>query len=222
MPIADIVNGTGAAGSASQGNGIQKKDQLGQAEFLELMIAQLKNQDPFKAMDPSQFLGQLAQFGTVTGIQEMQAAFGTLSDAMRSSQVLDGATMVGREVLLPSDEVALQADGSVRGALDVPTGTTSLQLNIRDASGALVRRMPLPTTAGLNDFTWDGVADNGTRAAAGEYSFEAIANVGGQTGSLEMLLASRVNSVTIDSATGLTLNTSNLGSRSLGDVRRVM
>jgi flagellar basal-body rod modification protein FlgD len=222
MSIADIINGTGAASSASQGSGIKKKDQLGQAEFLELMIAQLKNQDPFKAMDPSQFLGQLAQFGTVSGIQEMQAAFGTMSEAMRSSQVLEGATMVGREVLVPSDEVALPAEGSVRGALDVPTGTTSLQLNIRDASGTLVRRMTLPTTAGLNDFTWDGVADNGTRAAAGEYSFEAIANVGGRSGSLEMLISGRVNSVTIDSATGLTLNTSNLGSRSLGDVRRVM
>jgi flagellar basal-body rod modification protein FlgD len=222
MSIADIINGTGAAGSASQGSGIKKKDQLGQAEFLELMIAQLKNQDPFKAMDPSQFLGQLAQFGTVSGIQDMQAAFGTLSDAMRSSQVLDGATMVGREVLVPSDEVALGADGSVHGALDVPTGTTALQVNIRDANGALVRRMTLPTTSGLNDFSWDGNADNGTRAAAGNYTIEAVANVAGKSGSLEMLLASRVNSVTIDSATGLTLNTNTLGSRALNDVRRVM
>ena len=222
MSIADIINGTGAPGAAQQGSGIKKKDQLGQAEFLELMIAQLKNQDPFKAMDPSQFLGQLAQFGTVSDIQEMQAAFGTLSDAMRSSQVLDGATMVGREVLVPSDEIALGADGAVHGALDVPTGTTALQVNIRDANGTLVRRMQLPTTSGLNDFSWDGVADNGTRAPAGEYSIEAVANVAGKSGSLEMLLASRVNSVTIDAATGLTLNTNTLGSRALSDVRRVM
>src|SRR5918993_5778618 len=222
MSIADIINGTGAAGSASQGSGVKKKDQLGQAEFLELMIAQLKNQDPFKAMDPSQFLGQLAQFGTVSGISEMKEAFGTLSDAMRSSQVLDGATMVGREVLLPSDEVMLQAEGSVKGALDVPTGTNALQVNIRDANGTLVRSLPLPTTGGLQEFSWDGVADNGTRAPAGEYTFEAVANVAGRSGSLEMLMAGRVNSVTIDAATGLTLNTSNLGSRSLSDVRRVM
>jgi flagellar basal-body rod modification protein FlgD len=222
MSIADIINGTGAAGSASQGSGVKKKDQLGQAEFLELMIAQLKNQDPFKAMDPSQFLGQLAQFGTVSGISEMKEAFGTLSDAMRSSQVLDGATMVGREVLLPSDEVMLQAEGSVKGAIDVPTGTNALQVNIRDANGALVRRMTLPTTSGLQEFSWDGVADNGARAAAGEYTFEAVANVAGKSGSLEMLMAGRVNSVTIDSVTGLQLNTSNLGSRSLSDVRRVM
>jgi flagellar basal-body rod modification protein FlgD len=222
MSITDIVNGTGAAGSASQGSGIKKKDQLGQAEFLELMIAQLKNQDPFKAMDPSQFLGQLAQFGTVSGISEMKEAFGTLSDAMRSSQVLDGATMVGREVLVPSDEVMLQAEGTVKGAIDVPTGTNALQVNIRDVNGTLVRRMSLPTTSGLQEFSWDGVADNGTRAPAGEYTFEAVANVAGRSGSLEMLMAGRVNSVTIDSATGLTLNTSNLGSRSLSDVRRVM
>jgi flagellar basal-body rod modification protein FlgD len=222
MSIADIISGTGAAGSASQGSGVKKKDQLGQAEFLELMIAQLKNQDPFKAMDPSQFLGQLAQFGTVSGIAEIKEAFGTLSESMRSSQVLDGATMVGREVLVPSDEVLLQAEGSVKGAIDVPTGTNGLQVNIRDVNGALVRRMTLPTTSGLQEFSWDGVADNGTRAPVGEYTFEAVANVAGKSGSLEMLMAGRVNSVTIDAVTGLTLNTSNLGSRSLGDVRRVM
>jgi flagellar basal-body rod modification protein FlgD len=222
MSISDIINGASGASGAAQGGGVKKKDQLGQAEFLELMIAQLKNQDPFKAMDPSQFLGQLAQFGTVSGIAEIKEAFGTLSDAMRSSQVLDGATMVGREVLVPSDEVMLQAEGSVRGAIDVPTGTNALQVNIRDANGVLVRRMTMPTTGGLQEFSWDGLADNGTRAPAGEYTFEAVANVAGKSGSLEMLMAGRVNSVTIDAATGLTLNTSNLGSRSLGDVRRVM
>jgi flagellar basal-body rod modification protein FlgD len=223
MSISDIISGTAAtAAAAGQTNRIKTKDQLGQKEFLQLMIAQLKNQDPFKAMDPSQFLGQLAQFGTVSGIQEMQSAFTTLSESMRSSQVLDGATMVGREVLVPSETVTLQAEGSVHGAVDVPSGASSLQVNVRDAAGTLVRRMTLPTNGGLADFSWDGLADNGSRAPAGAYSLEAIANVGGQSTSLEMLLASRVASVTIDAQSGLTLNTSDLGSRSLSDVRRVM
>lgn len=219
MAISDVIN----TPAASTGKGAAiKKDQLGQAEFLELMIAQLRNQDPFKAMDPSQFLGQLAQFGTVSGIQEMQGAIATLSNSLRSSQVLDGATMVGREVLVSSEDISLGADGAVRGAIDVPEGVTSLQLNVRDASGQLVRSMTLPANAGLSDFTWDGARDNGTRAAAGEYTFEAIANIGGQAVSLETLLASRVASVTIDGSRGLTLNTNDLGARSLGDVRRVM
>jgi flagellar basal-body rod modification protein FlgD len=221
MSIADAINGTGAAGSSSQTSGTKKKDQLGQNEFLQLMLAQLKNQDPFKAMDPSQFLGQLAQFGTVTGIQDMQAAFTSLSDAMRSSQVLDGASMVGRDVLVPSDTVTLHADGTVKGSIDVPKGLTGLMVNIRDSAGALVRRMTLPTDSGNHEFTWDGLRDDGTRAAAGDYDIEAIGSLDGQSGSLEMLFSSRVNSVTIDSS-GLVLNTNDLGARPLSDVRRVM
>jgi flagellar basal-body rod modification protein FlgD len=222
MSIADIINGaTGAAGSSTQAGGTKKKDQLGQNEFLQLMLAQLKNQDPFKAMDPSQFLGQLAQFGTVTGIQEMQGAFTQLSDAMRSSQVLDGASMVGRDVLVPSDTVTLHAEGAVGGTIQVPEGLTSLQVNIRDSSGALVRHMTLPTDSGLQQFSWDGLGDNGSRAAAGDYAIETVASAGGQSGSLEMLFSSRVNSVTIDSS-GLVLNTNDLGAHPLSDVRRVM
>lgn len=222
MPIADIINGTSATTNTGSTNGTTNKDQLGQTEFLELMIAQLKNQDPFKAMDPSQFLGQLAQFGTVSGIQEMQSAFTSMTDTMRASQVLDGATMVGREVLVASEDVQLGAEGSVRGALDVPTGATTVQINVLDSSGQIVRQMTPSLSTGLSDFTWDGARDDGTRVEPGEYMFEAVANVGGENVALETLVADRVNSVTIDSAKGLTLNTNGLGARSLSEVRRVM
>ena len=221
MSIADVINSTaGANGARTQGT--KPKDQLGQAEFLELMIAQLKNQDPFKAMDPSQFLGQLAQFGTVSGIQEMQTAFGTLSDSMRASQVLDGATMVGRDVLVASETVGLDAEGGVRGAIDVPPETSEVQIKIKDASGQLVRTMTLPDGEGLVEFQWDGIAADGERAPAGDYAIEAVANIGGDAYSLETLMASRVASVTIDGTRGLTLNTTTLGARALSDVRRVM
>ena len=81
--------------------------------------------------------------------------------------------------------------------------------------------MTLPTNGGHQEFTWDGLRDDGTRAAAGDYDIEAIGSLDGRSGSLEMLFASRVNSVTIDSS-GLVLNTNDLGARPLSDVRRVM
>lgn len=223
MTIADIVNSTATSStSKSSSSGVEKKDQLDQTDFLELMIAQLKNQDPFKAMDPNQFLGQLAQFSTVSGIQDMQTSFDTFSDSMRSSQVLEGATLVGREVLVDGEEAPLGAEGSVQGAVNVPTGATSVQVNVLDSAGQLVRRMSLPTSAGLTEFSWDGNLDNGTRAPAGEYAFEAIANVGGESSSLQTMLSVRVDSVTVDSRSGLMLNTATLGSRTLNEVRRVM
>jgi flagellar basal-body rod modification protein FlgD len=225
MSIADVVSQTqGSAGAANAaGNAIAKnKDQLGQNEFMQLMLAQLKNQDPMHAMDPSQFLGQLAQFGTVTGIQGLQTAFSTFSDSMRASQVLDGATMVGRDVLVASDTATLGAQGDVKGAIDVPEGATSVQLNVRDSAGQLVRSVTVPASAGFSEFSWDGVANDGSRAPAGEYTLEAVATANGQSASLETLLSGHVSSVTIDSSNGLNLNTSNLGTFSLSQVRRVM
>jgi flagellar hook assembly protein FlgD len=73
--------------------------QFGQEQFLTMMLAQLKNQDPLKPLEPSEFLGQLAQFSTVTGVQEMQKSLGTMVDSLRSSQALEGANFVGRQVL---------------------------------------------------------------------------------------------------------------------------
>lgn len=223
MSIADIINGTSATSGTTATTRKTTKDQLGQTEFLKLMVAQLQNQDPFKAMDPSQFLGQLAQFGTVSGIQQMQNAFTTLSDSMRGSQVLDGATMVGRGVLVAQSDVQLGATDTVSGSVDVPSGASAVQLNITDSTGQLVRTLPLPTTTGSNDFSWDGTDDVGDRAPAGEYSLQIVANVGGANQSLTPLVATRVSSVTIDpNGAGLVLNTPSLGSVSLADVRRVM
>lgn len=226
MSIADIINAnsSSAAGRTNGAtNAAKPKDELGQGEFLQLMIAQLKNQDPFKAMDPSQFLGQLAQFGTVSGIQEMQNAFTTLSDSMRASQVLDGATMVGRDVLVEQSDVTLGATDSINGTVDMPGNTSAAQLNVLDDAGQLVRRIPLTTNAGLNDFSWDGTDDLGERVPAGDYSLEIVANVGGESESLSPLVATRVASVTIDpKGAGLMLNTAALGSIPLAQVRRVM
>ena len=76
---------------------------------------------------------------------------------------------------------------------------------------------------GVNAFSWDGTYADGSAALSGDYDIEAIATVAGQRGSLEVLMAGRVSSVTIDSAgTGLTLNTGALGPLSMNNIRRVM
>ncbi len=222
MSITDSISAF-ASQTTAMANTAPSRDRLDQKSFLQLMIAQFKNQDPTKPKDPSEFLGQLAQFSTVSGIQEMQSSLSTLSEALRSSQVLDGAVLVGRQVLAPKDTVQYSGVGIVNGAFDVPEGASSIEVNIKDAAGQLVRRVSVPAQSGTTDFAWDGISDRGTAVAAGQYTISAIANFGGTNESLQMLLASRVNSVTIDpSSNQLTLNTAMLGPISLSNVRRVM
>ncbi|MDB6091645.1 MAG: flagellar basal body rod protein FlgD [Gammaproteobacteria bacterium] len=196
--------------------------QLDQNQFLQLMVAQLKNQDPTKPMDPSTFVGQLAQFSTVTGIENMQTSLSTLATSMRSSQILSGTSLVGHQVLAPATATTIAAGDTVTGAADVQTGTTALQVNVLDSSGQQVRTFSVTPQTGLTNFTWDGRTDSGVLASAGQYTFKVIAGTGSSATSLAPLLSAKVASVTIDPTTqDLTLNT-NAGALALSTVRQVM
>ncbi len=146
------TSGTGSTGSATT----KKNDELGQDAFLQLMVAQMKNQDPTKPADPTQFLSQLAQFSTVSGIESMKDSISTLSDSLRSSQVLGGTSLVGHVVLADGDTASLAADGSVYGSATIPEGASDAYILVTDSSGQQVARVPLSTTKGDQTFTWDG------------------------------------------------------------------
>lgn len=220
-PIAALAAQTQASLAAAQAK--KSANNLGIDEFLTLMTTQLKNQDPMKPLDGTAFIAQLAQFGAVSGIQEMQTSIETLAASLRSTQALNGATLVGREILAPASSVNHTAGVPMSGEMEVPAGTASLQIRITDSAGEVVRQMTVSPSGGTAAFMWDGLRDDGTNAASGSYHIEAIANVGGSSESLPVLMASRVSSVTIDSnGAGLTLNTAGLGPVSMANVRRVM
>ena len=77
-------------------------NELGQADFLELMVAQLKNQDPTKPMDNSEFLSQMAQFSMVNGIEGLNTSFSSVSESILGSQGLQAATLLDRQALVDS------------------------------------------------------------------------------------------------------------------------
>lgn len=196
--------------------------ELGSDQFIALMVAQMKNQDPMKPTDPSEFLGQLAQFSTVSGVRAMQDSMGDMVTAMRSSQMLSGTQLVGRDVLASGDQLNYDGLGMVQGAADIPRGVQSAEVVIKDSAGVVIRQLPMSSAAGLNGFTWDGRSDAGEAVPSGRYSIEIIARSAGRAESVAPLLQGRVNSITLDSAAGgLILNTSN-GEMPLTAVRRVL
>jgi len=211
-------------GNKTQSQGTKKSDELDQNAFLTLMLAQLKNQDPTKPQDTSQFMSQLAQFSQVTSTQSMEKSIAGLTDSLRSTQVFNGTNLMGHQILSPAEKYKIDAaGGTVTGAVDAPKGINSLKVIVKDAAGTEVRAFDIKDPVeGLNSFQWDGLSSNGTPAPAGTYSFEITGSAAGMTGSLDPMLYSKVNSVTIDSTTGsLRLNTS-AGAIDVNDVRSVL
>src|SRR6185369_9511316 len=103
---------------------LRKKTELGQEDFMTLMITQLKNQDPMKPLDPSNYVGQLAQFSSVSGLKEINTSISGLTNSLRGNQVLDGASMIGHAVVAPGNNVYLDSPSAnrigVAGAVEVP------------------------------------------------------------------------------------------------------
>ncbi len=99
----DLFSSLGLASGDTQSRGTNDANELGLNTFLKLMVTQLNNQDPFKPMENGDFLSQIAQFGSVTGLEQLNKSFESLSTNITSGQALQAGSLVGREVLAPVD-----------------------------------------------------------------------------------------------------------------------
>jgi flagellar basal-body rod modification protein FlgD len=216
-----------AAAANAANAALRKKTDLNQEDFLTLMITQLKNQDPMKPLDPSQYVGQLAQFSQVSGISDMNKQITSLTESLRGNQVLGGAGLIGRTVIAPGNSIYLgEVNGDQprgpQGLVNVPAGASSVQLQVKDSSGALIRTVALDTSKGPQAFSWDGLTNTGAAAAAGAYKISVVAKVGNDNVSLDTSVAAHVSSVALDPSTGsLVLDTDSLGEVAMSDVQRV-
>jgi flagellar basal-body rod modification protein FlgD len=194
---------------------------LGQEDFLHLMLTQLKNQDPFKPLDSGEFLGQLAQFGTVSGLADLQTSFDSLSTSLVSNQALQAATLVGRSALVETSALAIGAGQSVTGAVDLPATSGAVSVSVRDATGQVIRRLEIGAQpAGLAPFAWDGVTSRGTAAPAGRYTFTAEFQSGTKIEAANTLISAPVDSVRFD-ANGFNVELRGIGELPFTAVREI-
>ena len=203
-------------------------NELGQAAFLELMITQMKNQNPLEPQDNSEFVAQLAQFSSVEGLERLNKNFTNFM----STNALQASSLVGRSVSVETDTSSLQKGGLISGMVDMDYSTDDTKISIYDEAGSLVQTIPVGELAkGENVFRWDGqnievngklldwkAPDNG--AAIGTYRFEVTATQNGKTESLKTSLSANVNSVSINEAGELILNLAGIGPVNVKDVKQ--
>ena len=196
---------------------------LGQGDFLKLMVVQLENQDPLDPQDSGAFLGQIAQFSTVTGIQDLQASFSDFASSIANDQALQAANLIGRKVIVPLQSGTLNDGGTIQGELSLPASSPDVSIKISDQSGQLIQTINLGSqVAGPVPFVWDGLDSGGNPAPAGKYSVDAQARIDGQNFDLDTQLVAEVESVTLGGlGRGLQLNLVNQGNVDFSNVTRI-
>ncbi len=189
---------------------------------MNLMIAQLKNQNPLEPKNNGDFLAQLAQFSSLEGIQKLSGSVDDVAGQFRSTQALQASAMVGRTVLAPSQTGLLGADGQLSGVVNVPSTTSGLRVSIVNSAGERVRQLDLGSSqAGQANFTWDGKNGNGEAMPMGRYEIVAEGSYPSGTEQLGTLVSSNVDSVSLGNGGGITLNLAGMGSIALSDVKQI-
>lgn len=199
------------------------KESLGQNDFMKLMLAQMKHQDPFKPLDNNEFLGQMAQFSTVSGISEINQSMSTLADSLKSSQMLNAATLVDKTGLVEASQARFDGSSAIEGQVELATATSGVQIEIVKSNGEVVKRLSLgPQSAGPVDYTWDGRDNQGTLVPVGEYSIRASYFNGTQQEALRNHIYAPITSVSLPSGGGsANVELKGLGSFQLSDVKSI-
>jgi flagellar basal-body rod modification protein FlgD len=142
------------------------KSEMGQADFLRLLTAQMQTQDPFAPVDNAEMVSQMATITNSSGIAEMNANLTSIKEQLTGSRLGDAASWIGKSMLVQSNIAAPDATGMYAGQITLPAAVDSASVDLVDASGNVVKSIDLGSQqAGNVTFYWDGKNDAGDTVA---------------------------------------------------------
>ena len=199
----------------------KKKDTLGQSDFLKLMTIQLQNQDPFAPMENGDFIAQMAQFSTVTGIAEMGENLKSLSNQLGEFRIATATNLLGHSVLVPGNKVRPNSEGEIHGVLDLPRASSATNIVFSNTAGEVVHSIDLGSQAsGLIGFSWKDIPKE-LHNQDNPLKVEAFMNgENGRSGVTPSVFAEVLAASTGDSSTGVVLEVKDYGNINASDVRK--
>jgi flagellar basal-body rod modification protein FlgD len=181
---AQQTNAATASSSASQtSNNALTSLSSNFGDFLNLLMTQLKNQDPSSPLDTNQFTSELVQFSSVEQQINTNTSLTQLIQLTQAGEVMQGSSMTGKRVTVSSDHVPLQnGQGTIQ--FTAPAAEP-VDIAIYNDSGAKLSDSMLMATKGTNTWTWNGTTSSGTTVPDGSYKVAVTgANADGTTSAL--------------------------------------
>ncbi len=172
------------------------KNDAGSADrFLKLLVAQMQNQDPLNPMDDAQVTSQMAQISTVDGISKLNESVEGLNGQFVQLQALQGASLVGREVSVKGDRLAISGSGSAavgEGGFELDGPADAVRLEILSGAGRVLASQDLGAMdAGRHGFDWKAGAHTNEEGLR----YRVVATRGAGTVAATPLMLDRVLSV---------------------------
>jgi len=142
------------------------KSEMGQADFLRLLTAQMQTQDPFEPVDNAQMVAQMATITNSSGIAEMNQTLKGLASQLTGSRLGDAASWIGKSMLVNSNIAVPDAAGQYMGQVSFADATSGASVDLIDGNGNVVKTIDLGNQAkGDVNFFWNGKDEAGNTIA---------------------------------------------------------
>lgn len=115
--------------------------------FLRLLTAQLRNQDPLSPLDSTQFVAQLASFSTVEQLVTANARLEDISARLNDADFRDYAAWIGRTAAISGLPARFEGE-PIEVLVEPQPGSVKAELVARTADGAQASRIAVPLTGG--------------------------------------------------------------------------
>jgi flagellar basal-body rod modification protein FlgD len=145
--------------------------------FLQLLVAQLANQDPLQPTQGTDFVTQLAQFAQVEQSENQTTALQGMSSQLTGLSNNDTTQLVGKTVTIQGNTVTYDGSVATPSNVTLASNASSVTATISDSNGNVVRTLHLGgESAGAVNVPWDGHEDGGANAPAGTYTVNVTAS----------------------------------------------
>ena len=191
-------------------------------DFIKLMTAQMKNQDPFEPMDNSQMVAQMAQFSSLSNQTEMSSTLKAIATKLGAGTTSDALAYVGKTVLTEGNTAYPREAGGFAGAVELDGAATAVNLTIANANGEVLRTVNLGAhAAGSVSFDWDGTDNSGAPVTGGPFTITANAKDGAKSVASRTLVWAPVTSVSMPAGKDPVLSVLGVGSIAPAAVRSI-
>jgi flagellar basal-body rod modification protein FlgD len=203
------LNGTANATSSASDPGSQDR-------FLKLLVTQLQNQDPLSPMDNAELTSQIAQINTVSGIATLNTSVQGLSSQFLQMQTLQGASLVGKDVIVPGNKLDI-ADGVAQGGFEITSAADAVKVEVLSPAGKVLDTVNLGAqSSGVHSFDWAA----GTYTNTDNLTFRVTATSGATTLTSTALMRDKVDAVST-SGDALTLELDRSGTVAYSAVKAI-
>ena len=142
----------------------------------------MKNQDPTTPLKSHEMAAQLAQFTSLEKLSNIDKGIEGLTKSQAPSHNFEALSLIGKVISTDGSKVNHSSkDASHDIKFTIPADASEVQLSIKDAQGNVIRTLKMGNLkAGKNEIAWNGQMEDGSPAAAGNYTvnFDARGTAG--------------------------------------------